>query len=84
MMFGQQMEEDAAHSVLDAAFDKHGINWLDTSENYPYPSALEFYGQADRVVGSWLAGRDRSKVIVSTKVSLGSVVETGGPRGVPV
>lgn len=35
IMIGGQMDEEQTHTVLNHAFDKAGINWLDTSESYP-------------------------------------------------
>ena len=35
IMVGGQMGEEQTHEVLNHAFDKAGINWIDTSESYP-------------------------------------------------
>ncbi|CAN0012645.1 unnamed protein product [Ascophyllum nodosum] len=69
IMVGGQMGEEQTHEVLNHAFDKAGINWIDTSESYPHPLIEEHKFKADPIIGSWLKGRDRSKVILCTKVA---------------
>ncbi len=38
-------------------------------QEYPFPMSPDRFGAADEIVGSWLKGRDRSKLIIATKVS---------------
>ncbi len=38
-------------------------------QEYPFPMSPERFGAADEIVGSWLKDRDRSKLIIATKVS---------------
>jgi aryl-alcohol dehydrogenase-like predicted oxidoreductase len=57
--FGGKIDEDAAFAVLDAAMDA-GINLYDTADVYEA-------GRAEEVLGRWLKGRDRSKLVVATK-----------------
>ncbi|NQU66327.1 MAG: aldo/keto reductase family protein [Candidatus Marinimicrobia bacterium] len=60
LTFGNTVEEKLTHNILDAAVD-NGINFVDVADVY----AL---GKAESVVGTWLKDRDRSKLIVSSKV----------------
>lgn len=69
MTFGQQNTAEEAKEQLDIAFDKYGINFLDTAEMYPVPTKPETQGDTDRYISKWLKGRDRSKVIVASKVT---------------
>jgi len=82
MTFGQQNSEAEAHAQLDAAFAR-GVNFIDTAEMYPVPPRAETSGATERIVGSWLKGRPRDKVVVATKLTsagraLGWI--RGGPR----
>jgi aryl-alcohol dehydrogenase-like predicted oxidoreductase len=41
----------------------------DTSELYPAPPDPDTFGAADRIIGSWLKTRQRSDVVLATKVA---------------
>jgi aryl-alcohol dehydrogenase-like predicted oxidoreductase len=58
--FGGSLDEDAAHAVVDAAFDS-GINFFDTANVYSE-------GRSEEVLGRALAGRSRDSFVVATKV----------------
>lgn len=73
MTFGQQNTEAEGHAQLDLAFER-GVNFIDTAEMYPVPPKAETTHATERIVGSWLARQDRSKVVLATKA-------TGGARG---
>lgn len=60
LTFGDSVEEKKTHLILDAAIDG-GINFIDVADVYAR-------GRAETVVGSWLKNRDRSKLVVSSKV----------------
>lgn len=68
MTWGEQNTEAEAHEQLDAAFDRYGINFIDTAELYPVPPKPETQGSTDRYIASWLKGRSRSDVVLATKV----------------
>ncbi|MFD1513349.1 aldo/keto reductase [Halomarina rubra] len=53
-------DEAASRDLLDAALDA-GINFLDTANVYSQ-------GESERIVGEAIADRDRSKLVVATKV----------------
>ena len=75
MTWGQQNSEAEAHAQLDYAMSR-GINFIDAAEMYPVPPRAETQGSTERILGSWLRGRPRDKVIVATKIT--------GPGGVLV
>ncbi|WP_435195502.1 aldo/keto reductase [Natronomonas sp. EA1] len=56
-------DEVASHEILDDALDA-GINFLDTANVYSQ-------GESERIVGDAIAGRDRSELVVATKVYFG-------------
>ena len=68
MTFGQQNTEAEGHLQFDAAF-AHGVNFVDTAEMYPVPARAETCGATEAIVGSWLKGRPRDKLVVATKVA---------------
>ncbi len=67
MTWGQQNTEDEAHAQLDLAVEM-GVNFFDTAEMYPVPAKAETQGATERILGSWLAGRERSRYVVASKV----------------
>lgn len=64
MTFGWVTEEGAAYSILDRALDA-GLVFLDTADIY---SRFTQHGTSETIIGRWIAGRDRSRVILATKV----------------
>jgi predicted aldo/keto reductase-like oxidoreductase len=54
--------ELAESTLLEAALDR-GINYIDTAENYAN-------GQADRIIGKAIKGRNRKSLFVTTKLGL--------------
>lgn len=68
MTFGQQNTEAEGHAQLDLAFER-GVNFIDTAEMYAVPPRAETMGASERIVGTWLRGRPRDKVVVATKVA---------------
>ncbi len=68
MTFGTHADEKTSLRILDHAFDA-GINFFDTAENYPVPPDPSYVGETERIVGKWLATKDRDSVILATKVA---------------
>lgn len=66
---------------LNEAFDVFGVNFLDTAEMYPVPTRKETQGETDRIIASWLAKRDRSKVVLATKVAGPGITWLPGRNG---
>lgn len=64
---------------MDTAILKHGVNLIDTAEQYPIPSdgkrANE--GDSERVIGEWMKdrglvkGEGRKKVVIASKITGG-------------
>ena len=68
MTFGQQNSLAEAHGQLDYAFER-GVNFIDTAEMYPVPPRAETCGRTESIVGAWLAGKPRDRIILATKVT---------------
>lgn len=68
MTFGQQNTPAEAHAQLDLAFER-GVNFIDTAEMYPVPPRAETSTRTESIVGEWLAGKPRDRVILATKVA---------------
>lgn len=68
MTFGQQNSAAEAHEQLDYAFAQ-GINFIDTAEMYPVPPRAETVNRTEAIVGDWLAGKPRDKIVLATKVA---------------
>jgi len=67
-------DEALCHKMLDTAVLGHGVNLVDTAEQYPIPSdALRPEGRTEEVIGNWIA-KDRtrrSKLVIATKITGG-------------
>lgn len=68
MTFGSQLDEKASFAVMDAAHDR-GVNFFDTAEIYPVPPQADWAHRTEEIVGKWLQGKDRSALILATKVA---------------
>ena len=77
MTFGEQVDEAAAHEILDRALER-GVNFIDTAEIYAVPTKAETFGATEAIIGRWLASRPgaRDKITLATKVA-------GPSRGMP-
>jgi Aldo/keto reductase family len=64
-----------ASFFLDRAILKHGVNLLDTAEQYPIPSdgTKASEGDTELVIGKWMRERKvaRDKVVIATKITGG-------------
>jgi aryl-alcohol dehydrogenase-like predicted oxidoreductase len=77
MTFGEQVDEPAAHAILDRAVER-GIDFIDTAEMYAVPARAQTYGATETIIGRWLGKRPdlRHKLVIATKVA-------GPSRGMP-
>jgi len=77
MTFGEQVDEPAAHAILDRALER-GINFIDTAEMYAVPTRKETYGATETILGNWFRQRPqaRARVVLASKVA-------GPSRGMP-
>jgi aryl-alcohol dehydrogenase-like predicted oxidoreductase len=65
MIFGSQLDEEAAFAVMDRALEL-GIDFVDVADVYPVPPSLDTSGRTEEIVGRWLRTR-RPAVTVATK-----------------
>lgn len=77
MTFGEQVDEAAAHAVLDRALER-GINFIDTAEMYSVPPRAQTFGATETIIGRWFAARPglRQRVVLASKAA-------GPSRGMP-
>lgn len=68
MTFGSQLDEKASFEIMDYAVD-HGIDFFDTAEIYPVPPEEKYVHRTEEIIGKWLKGRDRSALILTSKVA---------------
>ena len=68
MTFGEQNTQADAFAQLDKATKEYGINFIDTAESYPVPSAPTTSGESERIIGKWLKKNKREDVIISTNI----------------
>ncbi len=70
MTFGEQVDEPAAHAILDRALE-YGVNFIDTAEVYSVPTRRETYGATERIIGNWLHARPgaRAKIVLASKIA---------------
>ncbi len=70
MTFGGQVDEAAAHRILDHAVER-GIDFIDTAEMYAVPARRETYGATETILGNWFAQRPgmRQRVVLATKIA---------------
>jgi len=68
-VFGWSSDETESHQVLDA-YAAHGGNFLDTADVYSQWKPGNQGGESETIIGKWLTKRDRSKIVVATKVSM--------------
>jgi aryl-alcohol dehydrogenase-like predicted oxidoreductase len=78
MTFGTQMDEGAAHRLLDEAYGA-GINFFDSAEIYAAPATAETHGSAEVIFGRWLRRMPRDRIVIGTKLA-GASDRPEGPR----
>lgn len=59
MTFGRETDESESHRILDQ-FVEAGGSFIDTANVYSR-------GVSEEIIGRWLAGRDRDRLVVATK-----------------
>ena len=68
MTFGRQNTEQQAFEQLDYALAQ-GVNFIDTAELYPVPTAAATRCLTEQYIGNWISARgNREKLIIGTKV----------------
>jgi aryl-alcohol dehydrogenase-like predicted oxidoreductase len=68
-------DEAACFAFMDKAILQHGVNLLDTAEQYPIPSdgGTASEGDTERCIGKWMRDRpiQRSDLVIATKITGG-------------
>ena len=67
-VFGWTLDEKASFRMLDELLD-HGVNFVDTANNYSYWAPGHVGGESEAIIGKWFkeSGK-RQKVVLATKV----------------
>jgi aryl-alcohol dehydrogenase-like predicted oxidoreductase len=68
-VFGWTVDEAASFRILDGFLDA-GFNFVDTADVYSKWVSGNHGGESETIVGKWLKGGKRSKVILATKVGM--------------
>jgi aryl-alcohol dehydrogenase-like predicted oxidoreductase len=68
MSFGSWSDEKESFRIMDKSIDR-GINFFDTAELYPVPPKAEYAGLTEEIIGKWLKGKQREKLIIASKVA---------------
>lgn len=68
MTFGKQADKKMSFRIMDQSIEA-GIDFFDTAEVYPVPPTKEEAGKTESIVGEWMKSRDRSSVIIASKVA---------------
>lgn len=68
MTFGLQADEALSFAIMDRAYEA-GIDFFDAAEVYPVPPSAERFGVTEQIVGRWMKTKQRSEVIIATKVT---------------
>lgn len=68
MTFGKQTDKAMSFRIMDQSAEA-GVDFFDTAEIYPVPPSAEDAGRTESIVGEWMKGRDRSSVIIASKVA---------------
>ncbi len=67
-VFGWTAGESESHDVLDA-YLSYGGNFIDTADVYSEWKDGNKGGESETIMGNWLKGQDRSKLVIATKVA---------------
>jgi aryl-alcohol dehydrogenase-like predicted oxidoreductase len=68
MSFGSQCDQALSFGIMDRAFDA-GIDLYDVAELYPVPPKPEYAGLSETIVGKWLKTKNRSQLVIATKIA---------------
>lgn len=68
MTYGYQNTKEEAHQLLDYAVSQ-GVNFIDTSETYPFPNPTKTLGITEEYIGDWLIKQPRGNLIIATKIA---------------
>jgi len=69
MTFGNQADKKASFAMMDKAFAA-SINFIDTADAYPLGGTFEQLGSTEEIIGDWLNGAQRDKIVLASKCFL--------------
>lgn len=67
MTFGWSADEATSFAIMDAALEA-GIDFFDTADVYSAWHAGNAGGESETIIGRWLRGQERHRLIIATKV----------------
>ena len=67
MTFGWSADEKVSRDIMSAAVDA-GCNFFDTADLYSRWIPGNTGGDSERIIGRWLQGRPRDRIVIATKV----------------
>jgi len=68
MTYGDRNTLEEAQHLLDYAISR-GVNFIDTSETYPFPNPTQTLGLTEAYIGQWLRHQQRDRLVISTKIA---------------
>jgi len=68
MGFGSWSDEKESFNIMDKSIDR-GINFFDTAELYPVPPNSKDAGITEEIIGKWLKGKQRDRIILASKIA---------------
>jgi aryl-alcohol dehydrogenase-like predicted oxidoreductase len=68
MSFGSCSDEKESFKIMDKSVDR-GVNFFDTAELYPVPPNSKDAGITEEIIGRWLKGKQRDKIILTSKIA---------------
>lgn len=68
MTYGHQNTYEDLEKNFDYLVAK-GINFIDTSETYPFPNPTKTPGITEEYIGKWLINQQRDRLIIATKIA---------------
>ena len=66
MYFGTKTDQRQSERLLDVYLD-HGGNFIDTANNYAFWMENGVGDESEKVIGNWIAGGNRHKIVLATK-----------------
>ena len=71
MTFGKQNSEKESFELCDYALER-GVQFYDAAEIYPVPLGEQTYGKTEEILGRWIKTRDRSQLVIASKLVVAS------------
>lgn len=68
MTYGNQNTREDLQKNFDYMVSQ-GVNFIDTSETYPFPNPNKILGLTEEYIGKWLVNQQRDQLIIATKIA---------------